>query len=317
MTDAAPAAAPAAPVADANPNAAPDPGAQPAPAPERRRVALHELADDDEVIGIVDGQERAWKVAEARRRLQTEDASTRRFQEAKKVEAAARMREERLARTLGNPAMLAEEFRRAGMSPTEFARAMLEAQAAEEAMTPEQRKLREYEMKEREWREQQEHAQRQHTQQLVQQNAQVYERAFNDAANLAGVPDSPRVRRAVTEALVDAVREAIGTNRALDQSALVRVARTAYEEHAQDYRRDLPEDLLMERLTPELIQKWNQKRASQKQAPLTPVQPVVKPRDDSGRFAPQTRATNVDASGRPIIRDAFEAMAEIRRQRGG
>ena len=116
---------------------------------ERRRIVLAELADDDEFVLNVDGQEVVESAAELRRKRQQNESATRKFQAAKQamVEAkqqieSARQEATEMLELLKNPRQLAAAIADAGGDPAAYLKMVTDALTEETSLTAEARELR-------------------------------------------------------------------------------------------------------------------------------------------------------------------------------
>jgi hypothetical protein len=310
----APVAAPNIAATSNTPPAAGAPAAAPqAAATERQRIALAEAPDDAEVVLRVDGKDVVVSAAEARRRLQTSEAANRRFEEAKKLRQQAEAQSRAIAESLQDPARFREELSAAGYSPREIAEAILKAEIEEANLTPEQRRLRELEREQRKWQAEREQAQRQEFERVTQYHQQVYANAIGNAATLAGVPDSPRIRAVVQGALVSAIGKAIEIGKSLEMADLTALARQAYTEHASDYRAALSPEERRALITEEDVAWYHEQRKAKQPRAVEPTQPSSQPRDERGRYAEaQARKAGGDVNGRAVIRNPMDALAAAR-----
>lgn len=297
MTDAvaAPAAAPSAPAATPNAPAAPNAptGAAPAPetqaeARERRRIALSELADDDEIVAVIDGKEEVERVKDWRRRYQTDRSATRRYQaaaaereQARAEVAQVRREAEQIIQYLRNPEQLFAAILEAGGDPDGWAETVLQARERERSMSPEARELRRMRMEQERQRAEYERYQQQARQAETQRLEAGYRKAFDSVAQRAGIPAVPEIREAVDVALAGAFERALASGRQLSAADLVAVATQAYQSRRSAYAQHLDAEAA--------------KAVLAKHTPPSPVTPTAapantQPRNEAGQFERKRRA---------------------------
>ena len=283
-------------------------------AQQRQRIALTDTPDDTEIVLRVDGADVTLTAAEARRRLQTDAASTKRFEEAARMRRDVEAQKRALNEALTDPARFREELSAAGYSPAEIARAILQAEIEEQNMTPEQRRLRDLEREQRRWQAERRAQEEAEVQRVTQAHRAAYERAFASASDLAGVPQSPRVRQVVQSALVDAVAKAVQIGASLDMSQLTSIARQAYQEHAADYRAALTVEERRALLTEDDIKWWTEQQRAKRPSAVdgTPA-PAAQPRDDRGRYSTPNggrdrHAPAADVNGREVVRSVRDVI---------
>lgn len=200
-----PASSPA-PTGGADPSATPNPGADTQPGPEGNpsaatQQALIDLAAMDpttRVALVVDGKRVEMSAAEAFKRLGRAESANKRFAEAAQREAAAKREMDefiaKMSRSIGDPGAFAAELREMGLTPMEYARALLAHEEREAALTPEQRKLREYEQREaaREAEAKAAEERAYETQKAEIRNA--YAQRFGELLTKHGIPEDSSVR---------------------------------------------------------------------------------------------------------------------------
>jgi hypothetical protein len=316
MTDTAAAAAPSAPVAPAEGNAAPQtqpgqmaPAETPQERKERQRIQLSQLADDDEIVMVVDGKEVVDSAANARRRLQTDEAATRRFQAAKVKQAEAEALIAEIAQTMRDPRAMYREFAGAGLSPRQIAEEFLRMEAEEASLTPEQRRVRELESEREAIIRQREAEIEQQRAATIQQREVTFTRVFSSALEAAGLASAPQaVQDDCAWAFKDLVERAEAEGRRLTKADIARALTEAAQERARSYAGHVGESELLARLTPEMVAKWQAAQTAQVRGQLTPQAPVQ--RDASGRFIQPQRQPDhaVDVNGRRIIRGSVHSM---------
>ena len=301
------AAAPSAPTTAPTTAAAPEAGATPQTGQEtpaetraRQRIELSKLADDDEIVMVVDGQEVAMPAAKARQRWQQGESATKRYQEAARKTRDAEELLHAVATTIRDPKALHRELAGLGLSPRQMAEEFLRIEAEEAALTPEQRRLRELESEqERLLAEREAEAERRQVER-VQYREQTFTRVFVaglEAAGLAGAPQA--VQDDCAWAFKELVEAAESEGRKLSKADIANAMKSAARARASHYAAHLDEDAILARLTPELLAKY-QAKATGAVPTLTPQAPH-QPRDDRGRFQPPGNQ-GTDVNGRRIIR---------------
>jgi hypothetical protein len=301
-TAAAPSATAAATAAAPAPNGAPgapiDPNAPPTEAArERRRIALAELSDDDEIVSVIDGKEHTQKAADWRRDYQRNLSATRRYQAAAAEREQARAEATRvrgeidtMVSYLREPERLFAAILEAGGNPDAWAQQVMEVYDRERQLSPEARELRSMRMRaERERTENETRAKQAHAQQTQQLEGR-FRRAFDAVSARAGIPQVPEIREAVDVALANAWQRALSSGTGITTADLVAVANQAYSSRRSAYA---------QHLDPE-----SAKAAAARYAPPpSPVQPApsraaMQPRDQEGRFQEprnQRRGSALDA----------------------
>jgi hypothetical protein len=326
-TAAAPAAAPAAsPTTPTAPDAGANPGAPVAAPTERKRINLAELGDDTDFVGIVDGKEEVMSASEYRRLLQQGRASTKAWQESKRMrnEVVGERRQIQAAQAelrdaLANPAQFRAVLAEAGYSPREIAQAIIEADEAEARMSPEAKELRAIKAQQAEMQRRAQEQQRIEYQRQTEAHLGQFRAIFDGVCDLGGIPKAPKVRAVIHDALADAalfVDQQIRTGQRqhkMSEAEAVQIARNVYRDYATEYAGAIDEDAILSRLTPEMVQKYHAKNPPKPQSvQAAPSQPDL-PRDRHGRFTEPYRAANVDVNGRKTqYRDVFEALGSRR-----
>lgn len=301
------AAAPSAPVAAPTTAPAPEAAATPQPGTEtpaetraRQRIELAKLADDDEIVMVVDGQEVAMPAAKARQRWQQGESATKRYQEAASKRREAEELLHAVATTIRDPRALHRELAGLGLSPREMAEEFLRIEAEEAALTPEQRRLRELEAEQERLLAEREAEVERRQQERVQYREQTFTRVFVAGLEAAGLASAPQaVQDDCAWAFKELVESAESEGRKLTKAEIAGALRDAARGRARFYSAHLDDDAILERLTPELIAKAQAKSVGAVPT-LTPQAPA-QPRDDRGRFQPGA-SQGTDVNGRRIIR---------------
>ena len=267
------------------------------------RLALSSLDPSTEIEMVVDGKVRVMTAAEATRMLQVNAAAGDRFKAAKEKARTAEAREAAAMRALQDPSTAWETIEALGLDPAAFAEQMMQRRLAESQMTPEQRELREMKRREAQRQQYEQQMQQQHIQAQTQRHQAMYQNAFNVAMDDAGLPANPAVRSRLMSDLAGAVAEAVEAGTRLTREQLAGLAREAYrpiresalssfsaEERRAFYGSNLDELRAFMASVSEQPSAPSEPQAAAK--PTIPgVRPVdVAPRDDSGRFQPQSRA---------------------------
>ena len=306
MSEAA-AAAPSAPETATNAGtegqAAPEGGAAPQTPAERQRqrIELAKLADDDEVVMVVDGKEVPLTAAEARRQIQSAAASTKRFQEAARARREADEILHAVTSTLGDPRALYRELASAGLSPRQIADTFLQMEAEEAALTPEQRELRAMQAEREQLLEQRRQEAEQRQAAHVQRREQIFTRAFEAGLKDAGLDAAPdAVKDDVAWAFKALVEAAEDEGRKLTRSEVANALKQAARGRAGHYSSLLDEEALLARLTPELVAKYAAAQKAQTRSVVDAAPP--QPRDQrSGQFVAKSNLAQ-DANGRQVVR---------------
>jgi DNA repair exonuclease SbcCD ATPase subunit len=184
----------------------PQPEAAPPPR-EKRRIVARELSDDDEFVLDVDGEERVVSAKEWRRNTQRSESADKRYRDAaervriaEEKERAAIAQAEALREDLRDPRRFREALRQLGYNPSEIAQRLAEVEREEAQLTPEQRKIREYERILAAQQEQQRQWQQQQQERQLEARVQQIESRFHVVMDKAGVPkDAKRMRAAVLD----------------------------------------------------------------------------------------------------------------------
>lgn len=307
MTDAAaapaaaPVAAPSAPSNGAAPTGAADaatapqqPGETAAEARERRRIALAELADDDEIVSIVDGREVVEPAKDWRRRYQQGISATRKYQaaaaereQARQEAARVRQEAEQIIQYLREPEKLFAAILEAGGDPLTWAEQVQAAHERERQLSPEARELRRIKMQQERDRAEMEARAQQARAYEMQRLEQTYRRTFDAVSARAGIPQVPEIREAVDVALANAIERAMQSGRQLGAADLVAVATQAYKARRDAYAAHLDAEAA----------KAIAAKHAPPPSPVTPapVQKNLPPRQDDGRFTTQRRGSALDA----------------------
>lgn len=272
---------------------------------ERRRIVLAELADDDEFVLNVDGQEVVESAAELRRKRQQNESATRKFQAAKQamVEAkqqieSARQEATEMLELLKNPRQLAAAIADAGGDPAAYLKMVTDALTEETSLTAEARELRRIKAQQQKAAAEQQRAQQAAYQRQVQHFTKQYTDRLNRISDTAGVPKDPTIREHVTMAQVRVVARAVERGEVAQEADLIKATLDAYQGVRRAY-------LATAGVNPD--------------APKPPTSPIkaapslpddgTTQRDASGRFLPQRGRFGLGiANGQHIARSAMDAF---------
>lgn len=225
MTEvAAPAAAPSTPQTTPNGGADPQPGQASAPNPgseqsaNAQRIELAKLPPNTIVTVIADGEEREMTAADAFKFLGRGFSANKRFEDAKaermtaaQERAEAQRMIEEIAGAVGDPARFRRILAENGITPAQWAQALLQADEQESRLTPEQRELREYKARE----EERKRADRENETKAYEQERAAaregYTRAFHGLMTEEGIPEGHVSRDLLMPTLARAARYAMET----------------------------------------------------------------------------------------------------------
>lgn len=143
----------------------------------------------------IDGEDVEIPYEDAASRLRTHESSTRRYQEAKRIE---REMETLLQSAASSPKAFANFARQLGVDPRELAEHWMSEHLEAERLTPEQRRIRELEAElergQQSERERMERAQEAQRQEAMQQERTRLVQAFDAPLDAQGAPKGERVR---------------------------------------------------------------------------------------------------------------------------
>lgn len=322
MTEAAATSTAAPTTAPAGGQVVTDTGSTAAPATEAQKAAArYEFAKDPTAIVVipVDGEMVEMTAAEAAKRLGRGESANKRF------EAAAREREEarreraeadqlvrEMAQNIGDPHRFRAFLAQNGITPRQFAQAMIEQEDADARLSPAEKELRAYKAREAAAREANERNQQTMEQQQRAQHREVFNRAFDQVMGAEGVAEDSLERDSIRSLLARAamhVQKAEGRSITVGEARkVVRAAQQEYATHAQ--RRMTPEQR-MSLITDEDFAAWAAKRSQAQKAP-DPAPPLERDRDpQTGQFreAPTSgRQKGVNVNGQRIIRNFADAF---------
>jgi hypothetical protein len=176
-------------------------------------VELAKMPPDTIVTLIVDGEEVEMKASDAFKRLGRQVSANKRFEEAKAERVAAQREREDFRRyqsdftaALSDPARMRAELAALGMNPRQIANELIRIEEQEAQLTPEQRKLREYEQRERQRQEQDEQGKRAQFEQERVQHREAYSAGFNAMMTKAGIPEDHVARDVLMPTLARAAQ---------------------------------------------------------------------------------------------------------------
>lgn len=219
-------AAPAAPSTPTTPNggADPQPGSAAAPNPgseqsaNAQRIELAKLPPNTIVTVIADGEEREMTAADAFKFLGRGFSANKRFEDAKaermtaaQERAEAQRMIEEIAGAVGDPSKFRRILAENGITPAQWAQALLQADEQESRLTPEQRELREYKARD----EERKRADRENETKAYEQKRAAaregYTRAFHGLMTEEGIPEGHVSRDLLMPTLARAARYAMET----------------------------------------------------------------------------------------------------------
>lgn len=292
------------------------PAPNPAPAPQKKRLTLAELAEY-EIETNVDGKTDVAPLDKLIRDRQREFSANKRFAEAKRLAAEAEARMEAISAALDDPDRLVDELRRSGRDPAAIAKALYEREQALANMTPEQRRIAELEQRERQFIAAEQARQQEAYEAQTRQALEAYQRDFNAVLDAEQVRH-PGLRKVVTALLAEAAAEANEMVRNGDRTkGLTKAeARVIIREHVGEYERPAPEltqEQIRARITAEDVAAWQAAQKAQKpqsapQLARDPNDTLGTPRAPNGQFAGYRRGQpQRDRNGRLIMNpgDAF------------
>lgn len=305
---AAPAAAPSAP--NVSNEAPPQGGQQAAPAPiegsqAAQRIELQKLPPNARVVLVVDGEEVEMSAGDAAKRIGRGESANKRYSEAaemrrqhaaEKAEFEAYQRQ--FAESLSNPDRLRREFAALGMNPRQIAQALIQAEEADAALSPAERKLREYEEREQARTQQEKQQQAQAYQAEVKQHRESYATGFNGVMTQMGIPADHVMRDVLMPSLARAAQY-IRSNegREMTRGDCKRVIEHVIGQTST--LRPMTDEQRRSQITDADYQAWMEsKRAQRPQA-----SPAVG-RDQQGRFVPQSdqpQSQRSNANGERVV----------------
>jgi hypothetical protein len=219
-----------------------------------------------------------------------QESANKKFEEAAKSRAEMDDIVKRMSEAVGDPRRFREELRALNLNPKQYAEMILAAEQEDEALTPEQRRIRELEAAQAE-REEQDKSEKQ--KQFEAQRDHIrgqYEKRFADISDEMGVPDKPRVRHNITRDLFEYARYVRGGDAKrgvephdMTKSEAKAVIKAYMEEHGISPRQAV--------------------------APPEPLRaaPPLPPRADDGKFVKQPPPGHVPRTtpdGRRVVLDA-------------
>jgi hypothetical protein len=188
----------------ANPGATPQTGGSPSGTTEQKAAARVELAKMDPgtiVSLVVDGQEVEMKAADAFKLLGRNVSANKKFEEAAserrahaKEVAEFKAYQQHFTQALSDPRRFRSELAALGMSPREIAKAILQVEEQDAALTPEQRRLREYEERDEQRTQEEERAKTARFEAERTQHRDSYEAGFHSMMTVSGIPEGHVMR---------------------------------------------------------------------------------------------------------------------------
>lgn len=164
---------------------------------EKRRIVARELHDDDEFVLDVDGKEQVISAKEWRRNTQRTVSADQRYREAQQAREAAEEKERRafaqadaLRKDLTDPRRFRAAASQLGLNPRQLAEQLLQIEQEEAQLSPEQRKLREYERMFAEQQQRDQQQRRAAEEAVAEERATKLQHRFMRVMEMAGVPMS-------------------------------------------------------------------------------------------------------------------------------
>lgn len=286
--------------ATSTPNAGSDP--QPSGTSEQKAAARVELAKMDPgtiVSLLVDGQEVEMKASEAFKLLGRNVSANKKFEEAaQERKAIAREREQfkayqqHFTQALSDPRRFRAELSALGMSPKAIASAILQAEEADAALTPEQRKLREYEERDAQRQEQEQRQQREQFEAQRSQHRDAYEQGFNKVMTAVGIPEDHVARDVLLPTLARiAAQVQENEGRDLKVGEAKQIVRQLMQEMSGIGAAPMTDEQRRALITDADYEAWMQaKKAQRPQA----APAAERPRDRDGKFLPSNGGNSGD-----------------------
>lgn len=313
FTPKAPQSAPQAPAASTpapTPNGQAD--GQPEPLTKAERIELSKLPPTARVVLNIDGEEREMSAADAYKLLSRNGSANKRYQEAaeqRRLHAQEKAEFEKyqqeFAGALSDPSKLRRELAELGLSPREIAQALLRIEEQEAALSPAERKLREYEEREKARQAEDQAAEARAFEEQTATFREAYQAAYNGVMDECNVPKNHFTRDMLTATLAQATQFIQSTEgRMITKAEAKRVVQNAIESFG-GLRQPTPEDRLAAITDADYEAYAKRKREARPQA-----QPPVGRDPNSGRFVPQNGAqgqeqggqrANVNVNGETIV----------------
>ena len=279
-----------------------------AEARERRRLVLQEYADDDEIVMVVDGKEKVVPMKEWRRNTQRTVSADQRYREATERARAAEEKERRafeqaaaLRKDLTDPYRFRAAASQLGLNPRQLAEQLIQIEHEEAQLTPEQRKLREYEQFFAQQQEIERQRQEAAREEETNRKALDLQHRFERVMDMAGVPtDDEDVRDLVLERMTtfaDRIRRTEGRSPSI-REAIDDIHQTMDKIHRAAWNRQ-PAAERVKQITPEEWAEYQRIQAAAKpntiaEAPRTDrqTQTANQPRNQQGQFVERRMTTN-------------------------